>query len=150
MIVCRFEIPATRQKGFQEIQHHKNQFYDEPPPHVPLVIPKIRILHKDIYTIGHKLSKSSKLGIHSAVEKLCLEILALAIESAFLPRHRKEQTLELLRVKIELEKNLVRSEHELAIIDERAYLSISEQLVEISRDVSNWINFITHNTAKRG
>lgn len=96
-------------------------------------------MHKDIYTIGHKLPKRDKLGIHALVEALCIEILALAVKGAFQSRQIKLGTLELLRVKIEVLKHLIRTERELVITDEKTYLRLAEQLVVISKETNGWI-----------
>ena len=118
-------------------------------PPEPSIFHKIRILHQDIYRISEKLSKRDKLGIHSTAESLCVEILSLAIEAAFKPKYLKKSILETLRVKIEVMKHIVRSEHELNIVDEKTYLRISKQLVEISKMTGGWINFIDQNKTQK-
>jgi len=75
------------------------------------------------------------------VETQCVEILALAVSAAFKPKSQKLPTLEVLRVKIEVLKHLIRTEHELEIIDAKTYLRISEQSVEISKMTNGWINY---------
>ena len=113
------------------------------PPTTPSIIHKIRILYQDIYYISGKFSKRDKLGIHATIESLCIEILSLAIESAFSPKNLKLNILEKLRIKTNILKNLVRTEYEIKIIDMRTYIRISGQLVEISKMTNGWINFIT-------
>lgn len=115
-----------------------------PPPHKqPSIIHKIRVLYQDIYCISGKFSKRDKLGIHAIVESLCIEILSLAIETAFSKANIKLGVLEKLRIKTNILKNLVRTEYEIDIIDMKTYLRISEQLVEISKMTNGWINFVT-------
>lgn len=99
-------------------------------------------MHKDIYTIGHKLAKRDKLGIHAEIEKTTLELLSLVIEAAFTRKDSKSNILEKARVRGEVLKNIVRTEYELDAIDERTYLRLAEALVGISKDVSNWINYM--------
>lgn len=101
------------------------------------------MLHKNIYEIGQKLNKRDKLGIHKEIENLCLQCLTLSIEAAFQPPQTKVAVLQILRVKISVLKNLIRTEQELAVIAEKIYLRFAEQAVEISKDSSNWINSIT-------
>jgi hypothetical protein len=74
---------------------------------------------------------------------LCVEVLSLAIESAFKARNNKKDSLEELRVRIEILKHLIRTEYELRIIDERTYLRVEKQVVEISKMTNGWISFIT-------
>ena len=108
----------------------------------PSIIHKIRVLYQDVYCISGKFSKRDKLGIHSIIESLCIEILSLAIESAFSPTNLKLDILQKLRVKTNVLKNIVRTEYEIKIIDMKTYLRISEQLVEISKMTNGWINFV--------
>lgn len=114
-----------------------------PPPDATLpVIHAIRILHKDIYGTSGTFSKRDKLGIHATIETLCIEVLSLAVESAFKPRYQKKIPLEILRIKIEVLKHLVRTEHELGIIDSKTYLRLGGQIVEISKMTNGWISYI--------
>jgi hypothetical protein len=55
----------------------------------------------------------------------------------------KVGTLETLRIKTNVLKNLVRTEYEIKVIDTKTYLRISGQLVEISKMTNGWINFVT-------
>jgi hypothetical protein len=80
---------------------------------------------------------------------LCIEILSLAIESAFSSKNLKISVLEKLRVKTTVLKNLIRTEHEIRIIDLKTYVRISEQLVEISKMTNGWINFLTEKESSR-
>lgn len=73
---------------------------------------------------------------------MCIEILSIAIETAFRPKNMKTGILETLRIKTNVLKNLVRTEYEIKIIDMKTYLRISEQLVEISKMTNGWINFV--------
>lgn len=70
-------------------------------------------------------------------------MLSLAIEAAFKPKDRKLPVLEMLRIKTEVLKNLIRAEEEIGIIELKTYVRISEQAVEISKMVNGWIAFIT-------
>ena len=99
------------------------------------------MLHKDIYSRGQKLPKRDKLGIHAVVEALCIEILALAVNGAFQSKQIKLGTLELLRVKVEVLKHLIRTEYELGVIQEQTYLWLAEQLVVISKETNGWIGY---------
>lgn len=78
---------------------------------------------------------------------ISIEILSLAIEAAFKAKELKRPTLELLRIKTEVMKNLVRTENELAIIDMKTYVRLSEQLIEISKMANGWISFVTQKGA---
>lgn len=89
------------------------------------------------------MSKRDKLGFHSTIERICVDVLLLSLESAFQSRSTKLTTLESLRVEIEILKHLIRSENELRIISDKQYHNLSEQLIEISKMTNGWIRFIT-------
>ncbi len=114
-----------------------------PPSGILPIIHSIRILHKDIYCISGKLSKRDKLGIHSHVETLCLEVLSFSVESAFKSKEQKMSSLEKLRLKIEVLKHIIRTEKELGIVDDKTYIRLAEQLVEISKMTNGWIRSLT-------
>jgi hypothetical protein len=50
--------------------------------------------------------------------------------------------LELLRIRIGLLQNLIRTENELCIIGEKSYLHLSSQIIEISKMANGWLNYI--------
>lgn len=77
------------------------------------------------------------------MEDFCVEILSLSIESAFQIRSDKINTLKKLRIKIGVIQNLIRTENELKIINDKAYERISEQIIEISKQTNNWLNSLT-------
>jgi len=113
-----------------------------PPSDLPIIL-KIRSLHKNVYVIGEKLNKRDKLGIHREIENLCLRCLALAIEAKFCQPQTKNIPLGTLRIKISVLKNLIRTESELNIINEKTYLRLAEQAVEISKMTSGWLAHAT-------
>jgi len=69
--------------------------------------------------------------------------LSLAIEAAYRPKFQKKSSLEILRIRIDVLKHLIRTESELALIDNKKYLQLAEQVVEISKMTNGWINFLT-------
>lgn len=89
------------------------------------------------------MSKRNKLGIHAEGERVCLDLLALSVEAAFTPKTQKKPLLEKLRLKAEILKHIIRSEYELGILEQKKYLRISEQLIEISKMANGWLNFVT-------
>lgn len=77
------------------------------------------------------------------IEELCIEILSLAIEAAFQNKDEKIYTLKKLRVKNGVLQNLIRTENELSVLDDKAYFRISEQAIDISKQTNNWLNSLT-------
>lgn len=73
--------------------------------------------------------------------------MSLTIEAMFGQRQEKIVPLKLARIETEILKNLVRSEHELGIIDERTYMRVSAVLVEISKMISGWIGYVAQKGA---
>jgi len=70
-------------------------------------------------------------------------MLSLSIEAAFQTKINKRNTLGKLRIKNSVLQNLIRTETELKIIDDKTYQQLSEQAVEISKENNNWINSLT-------
>ena len=77
------------------------------------------------------------------MEDFCVEMLALAIEAAFQTRFEKIVTLKRLRIKNGVLQNLIRTENELKIIDDKTYERISGQIVEISKQTNSWLSSLT-------
>ncbi len=143
------QISSTPKTYFQAKLHQKIQHYDAPPPDkTPSVILKIRLLHKDIYTIGQRLPKRDKLGIHATLEKNCLELFAGTITAAFTRGKNKLGSLEAARVRSQVLTNLLRTEYELGVIKEKAYLHLSSSLVEISKMLNGWIAYQTQKESR--
>lgn len=69
------------------------------------------------------------------------------IRAAFAHKNEKLPILEGVRVSLEVLKHLVRTEHELRIIDEKTYLRIAELIIETSKMANNWIKYLTQNPA---
>lgn len=137
---CRFDVnyPAPRAQGVPN--YRLNRISCGTSFSRPWFL-MFRLVHKDIYIIGHTLAKRDKLGIHAIIENLCVEILALAVKGAFQSKEIKLGALKLLRVNIEVMKHLIRTEHELGVIKEPAYLRLAGQFVEISKMMNGWIAY---------
>jgi hypothetical protein len=54
----------------------------------------------------------------------------------------KLNSLEILRIKTEILKHLIRTERELMIIDEEKYLKLEGELIMISKMANGWITFV--------
>lgn len=111
------------------------------------IVHKLGVIYTAVYLIGPKLAKRDRYGIYLKIESICLDALGLSIEAALLSRQRKTVTLEMLKIKIELLKQLVRIAHEMRIIEQRRYIALSADLVEASKMVSGWLKYINANSA---
>lgn len=110
------------------------------------IIFHIQSLYKEIYSIGTRLPKRDKLGLHAEIEKICLKILKLSIQASLEVRLAKEQVIRKLRIEIEALKHLIRVESELKVVKEKEYLSIQEKLQEISKESVGWERYINKNS----
>ena len=110
------------------------------------IVSHIRSLYKNIYLIGNNLSKRDKLGLHTVIEKICIETLSLSIKASIENRAEKWETIRKLRIDIEILKNLVRTEFELKTIQEKQYLRIEEALQEISKEALGWEKYANKNS----
>jgi len=97
--------------------------------------------------MGPKLAKRDRYGIYLKIETICLDALMLSIEAALLPRQQKTVGLEMLKIKIELLKQLVRIAHGIRAIEQKRYIALSADLVETSKMVSGWLKYINANSA---
>ncbi len=75
--------------------------------------------------------------------------MELSIEARFKVADDKLGVLEIARVKNEVLKDALRTEHELNIIHEKEYIRLVEQVVEISKMLSGWIKYITEKSQIR-
>ena len=108
----------------------------------------IKQLYSTIYQVGNKLPKREKLGIHADIERVTLDTMTEIIRASLLQRSKKIDSLEKVRVSIEVIKHLIRTEYELKIIVQKTYIRIESLLVEISKMTNGWIKYLTQNPTK--
>ena len=111
------------------------------------IVHKLGTIYKAVYLTRPKLAKRVRYDIYREIESSCLDSLMLSIEAALLPRQRKTAGLEMLKIKIELLKQLVRIAHEIHVIEQKRYIVLSSDLVEASKMVSGWLKYINANSA---
>lgn len=99
-------------------------------------------VYTSLYQTGNKLTKRDKLGIHREIESIALLTLTDIISASLLQKAQKHPALERARTSLEVLKHLVRTEHELKIIDQKTYLRIEELLVETSKQVNGWLKYL--------
>jgi hypothetical protein len=104
---------------------------------------KICELYKKIYLFSQKVDKRSTFGIFAKIENACLDAIILLIEARFEIKIYKIKPLKSARTKIETLKRLIRISWELKIIEDKKYISLESDLIEISKEVNNWLNSIT-------
>jgi hypothetical protein len=111
------------------------------------IVHKLGVIYKAVYLTGPKLAKRDRYGIYLKIESVCLDALTFSIEAALLSRQRKTMSLEMLKIKIELLKQLVRIAHEIHVIEQKRYIALSADLIEASKMVSGWLKYINANSA---
>lgn len=94
-----------------------------------------------------QISKRDKLGLHAEIEKLCISILSLCIRASFAPKNDKTDTIRQIRIDLESVKYLIRTSHELSIINQEKYISLESKLQEISKMATGWERYSTNNPA---
>jgi len=107
------------------------------------VLHKICELYKKIYLFSQKIDKKSKFGIFAKIENACLDAIISIIEARFEIKIYKLKPLKLARAKVEILKRLIRISWELKIIEDKKYIDSESDLIEISKEVNNWINSLT-------
>ncbi|PIR88041.1 MAG: hypothetical protein COU10_01335 [Candidatus Harrisonbacteria bacterium CG10_big_fil_rev_8_21_14_0_10_45_28] len=114
-----------------------------PPPNgTARVIHSFEVFYKSVYQLSDQLPKRDRFGIWATIEQVALEVFALLIEAAFLPKATKQRPLLEARVKIEVLKRLIRTTHSLNILPQKHYLLLEQQLIAISKEVGGWIKFL--------
>lgn len=72
------------------------------------------------------------------------------IRASILSKHNKEELLSKTRLSLEVLKHLIRTEHELKIIDQKTYIRIESMAIEVSRMATGWIKYLkTQNPARQ-
>ncbi|MFH1145606.1 MAG: four helix bundle protein [bacterium] len=99
-------------------------------------------MHKVVYLLGSRIPKRDRFGIHLKVDSLALECLELAITAVFETRERKLFNLSGLRIKLEVVKRLLREMNELKIIQDKHYLHLTYDVIEISKMTNGWIKYL--------
>ncbi len=112
------------------------------------IIHIVKQLYTVLYQTGNKLTKRDKLGIHTHIERITLEIMSDIIGASFSNKTSKQTSLEHARISLEILKHLIRTEHELKIIDQKTYFRIEGLLIETSKMTNGWIKYITQNPTK--
>ena len=109
---------------------------------IPLVH-KIIELYKLIYQTNKQINKRDRFGIILKIETICLELLESSIIASYLPKNEKSTSLKILRIKIEVLKQLLRLTKEVNIINDKKYIDWSGRLIEISKMNNSWLNWAT-------
>jgi hypothetical protein len=99
--------------------------------------------YKNIYQLSPRLPKRDRFGICLRLEGIALESIELAVGASLEQKQEKLPKLKLLRNKIEVIKRLVRLCHELKLIKNSVYVSLSTKLQEASKMVNGWIKFLS-------
>ena len=99
-------------------------------------------VYASLYQTGNKLTKRDKLGIHAEIESIALLTLADIVSASLSPKAQKLLALERARTSLEVLKHLIRTEHELKIIDQKTYLRLEELLIETSKQLNGWLKYL--------
>lgn len=102
----------------------------------------MRKLYIYVYTIGNKLPKRDKLGIHNYIEKEFLQAFSFLINASLESKSEKIILVKKARLQIETLKQLFRTEYETNIIIEKVYLNIELKLQEISKMTNGWLKYL--------
>ena len=116
-----------------------------PPPQrlrdIPLVH-KACEFYKKIYLSASKIPKRDKFGIYLKIENLCLEVIDLQLTASLEVRSNKLPILNLVRIKIEVLKRLIRITYELKVVEQKRYINLESDLQEISKMTNGWIKYL--------
>ena len=106
------------------------------------MIHKLDKFYQDIYLLGKQIPKRDHFGIHQKIENITLDLLELIISAALQDKNSKLMPLNSARIKIEILKRLIRISNNLKIIENKKYIQIENDLIEISKMISGWIKYL--------
>lgn len=92
--------------------------------------------------LSKQLPKSDKLGIAAEIEKIMLSMHELTITAALSPKSDKIPHLQSIRIKTDVLKKMIRLMFDLKIIDDKKYFVLQLDLQEISKEATNWQNYL--------
>lgn len=78
-------------------------------------------------------------------ENLLLEIFELSVSASFEIKHQKLFPLNSCRIKTEVLKRLFRIMLDLKIIEDKKYIELEFDLIEISKMTNGWIKYLKEN-----
>ena len=82
------------------------------------------------------------MGIHNYIEKEFLQAFSFLINASLEPKSEKVTSVKKARLQIETLKQLFRTEYEIKVITEKAYLNIELKLQEISKMTNGWLKYL--------
>lgn len=77
------------------------------------------------------------------IENFCLDMLELSITAALETKSDKPRSLNILRIKPEILKRLIRNSYELKIIERKTHINLEKELQEISKMINGWLRYLT-------
>ncbi|HPN96883.1 MAG TPA: four helix bundle protein [Candidatus Moranbacteria bacterium] len=106
---------------------------------------KIDKFYKKAYVLSLKIGKRDRFGIYLKAETIVLEIMEISLSASFELKHNKPALLNSSRIKIEVLKRLFRIMSELEIIEQKKYIELEFDLIEISKMTNGWIKYLKEN-----
>lgn len=106
------------------------------------VIQKSYDLYRLTYEYTKKFPKSDKYALGEKIKTIILDILELLLEAEIAKREWKAPILEKTSRKLDLLKLLTRLSNDIEILDDKKYLTLSEQLLEIGRMIGGWLRAV--------
>ncbi|HAT73616.1 MAG: hypothetical protein US30_C0009G0043 [Candidatus Moranbacteria bacterium GW2011_GWF2_36_839] len=106
---------------------------------------KICEFYKKAYLLSSKVKKQDRFGIFLKTENLLLEIFELSVFASFEIKHQKLSPLNSCRIKTEVLKRLFRIMLDLKIIEDKKYIELEFDLIEISKMTNGWIKYLKEN-----
>ena len=103
------------------------------------ILKKISDLYREFYQYLKTFPKKDQYMLGRHCEESILIILELILSAVRLPKKQKEKLLYEASSKLDVLKVLVRTAHELKILDNKKYLSCEEKILEIGRMLGGWI-----------
>ena len=116
-----------------------------PPPHEFFDVPLVHKL-SEFYLLFHQylklFPKAEKYTLGQKIESLILEILENSFRVAYGAKAEKTPLLQVMSIKINLLKTLIRLAFQIKALDNKKYIQLQEHLQEIGKMVGGWLRYL--------
>lgn len=87
--------------------------------------------------------KDKKYSLGQKIDNDILEILELSVKAAYLSKQEKLPVLKEIDFKINFLKTMIRLANEIKALDNKKYLALEKQILEIGRMNGGWLRSIS-------
>ncbi len=91
------------------------------------------------------MPKRERFGLFAKIESNFLNLLETIIIVALENKNNKLPLLDNARIDAEVLKHMIRTAYDIGIIESQNYLNLANQIIEISKMINGWRNYLSPN-----